>query len=68
MDLDELKRAWQRSTTGNWTQASGSRRECWCTSMLAQAETAMRRLSGPLGVESVLLVGIAVWLGSFIWQ
>jgi hypothetical protein len=36
--------------------------------MLAQAETAMRRLSVLLGVELVLLLGIAVWLGSFIWQ
>ena len=68
MDLDELKRAWQRSTTGNWTQASGSK-----TRMLAYVharrgrngyEAAVWTVGRRVGASS-RNCGVA---GSFIWQ
>ena len=67
MELDELKQAW----TEYDKKLDASLRintQMMRTSVLGRAETAMRRLSVLLVVELALLIGIAVWLGSFIWQ
>jgi len=67
MELDELKRTWERydkrldaSVRLNSRMMRGL--------LLDKAETAMTRLSLLLGVELVVLLGAALWLGSFMWK
>ncbi len=67
MELDELKRAWTEhdrklevSIRLNTSMMRGS--------MLDKARTAMTRLSLLLGLELALILPVAVWLGSFMWQ
>jgi len=67
MDLDELKRTWEgydrkldASVRLNTRMMRGA--------LLDKAETAMTRLSLLVGVELVVLLGAALWLGAFMWR
>lgn len=66
-DLDDMKRRWEAQDAKLDTMLRLNTRLLQAPA-LAKAESAMRRLSRWLGIELLLNLLAALWLGSFLWD